>query len=102
MFSLLEALGQKIPDAFWARLYSGPLVDPAPAPNIAIWHGMIAAAGGRRLGETVLMVLLAVGGDGIAGASPTVLGSAVASLAALGLDSEARELALEAALAHGL
>lgn len=102
LFALLEAMGQGVPDRFWSRLYSGPLTDASPAPNMAIWRGMVAAASAGRLGETVLMVLLAVGDKGVSRASPTVLGSAVASLRSVGLDREARALALEAALARGL
>ena len=102
LFALLEAMGQEVPDSFWSRLYSGPLVDAALAPNMAIWRGMVAAANAGRRGETVLMVLLAVGDEGVSRASPTVLGSAVASLRSVGLEREARALALEAALARGL
>lgn len=102
LFALLEAMGQPVPDSFWSRLYPGPLIDAAPAPNMAIWRGMVTAAKAGRVGETVLMVLLAVGDEGVSRASPTVLGSAVASLRSVGLEREARALALEAALARGL
>lgn len=53
-------------------------------------------------GEVILMVLAAVGDGGTARAQAQVLRQAVISLRAIGLDQEAHDLALEAALAAGL
>ncbi|MFQ5533898.1 MAG: hypothetical protein ACE5EM_03640 [Sphingomonadales bacterium] len=102
LFALLEGLGQEIPGDFWAQLLDGPLAEAAGTPNMAVWRGMVAAAGHGRRAETVLLVLLALADDGITKASPTVLGSAVASLRAVGLEADARALALEAAVVRGL
>ena len=53
-------------------------------------------------GEVVFMVLALLGDGGTAAAGAPVLRQAVESLRAIGLDQEARDLALEAALAAGL
>ncbi|PIW25719.1 MAG: hypothetical protein COW30_18795, partial [Rhodospirillales bacterium CG15_BIG_FIL_POST_REV_8_21_14_020_66_15] len=53
-------------------------------------------------GEVILMILAALGDGGTARAEAPVLRQAVESLRAIGLDQEARDLALEAALAAGL
>ncbi|MEQ9558997.1 MAG: hypothetical protein RIG67_24740 [Rhodospirillales bacterium] len=53
-------------------------------------------------GEVILMVLAALGDGGTARAEAPVLRQAVISLRAIGLDQEAHDLALEAALAAGL
>lgn len=53
-------------------------------------------------GEVILMVLAAIGDGGTARAQAQVLRQAVISLRAIGLDQEAHDLALEAALAAGL
>lgn len=102
LFALLEALGQEVPADFWARLYAGPLAESSGSPNMAIWRGMVAAADNGHLGETVLLVLLALAEGGVGNSSPTILGSAIASLRSVGLEADARALALEAALIRGL
>ena len=53
-------------------------------------------------GEILLMVLAALGDGGTARADATVLRQAVTSLRAIGMEQEAHDLALEAALAAGL
>ena len=53
-------------------------------------------------GEVILMVLAALGDGGTARVEASVLRQAVISLRAIGLDQEAHDLALEAALAAGL
>lgn len=60
-----------------------------------------AAAAGRR-GETVLLAVTALGAAAPAGSHPLALGYAVSALNAVGLGTEARALAIEAALAAGL
>ncbi len=102
LFGLLEALGRTIPDLFWDRVAEGAVAESAPVPNIAIWRSLVAAAQAHRRGETVLLTLLALGEGGVASTSPSILSSTIASLRAIGLENEARALALEAALAHGL
>ena len=56
----------------------------------------------RRVGELVLLVLLVLGDDGPAGADPILLSQVISSLRIAGFKSEARSLAVEAALAAGL
>ena len=59
-----------------------------------------AAAAGRR-GETVLLGATALGETAVADSHPLALGYTVSALSAVGLGSEARALAIEAALAAG-
>ena len=71
-------------------------------PSAALWTDQLQAAQAKRLGETVLTTLiLARAGDRL-GTEPVVLARAVAGLKAVGLDAEARAIALEAALAAGI
>lgn len=60
-----------------------------------------AAAAGRR-GETVLLGVTALGDTAVVDSHPLALGYTVSALSAVGLGSEARALAIEAALAAGL
>lgn len=68
------------------------------------WNqGDQASNGGRkRVAETVLLSLLALGEAGPAGADPLLLRQVIISLRAAGFGKEARAMAVEAALAAGL
>ena len=101
LFTLFDALGYRLPAANWAPLYDGPLRRAAAVPSSALWHGLIRAAEAGRVGETVLFALLALGEAGTDGAEPTTLGAVVAALRSVGLERDARRLAVEAALARG-
>jgi hypothetical protein len=71
-------------------------------PNGVLWLDQQQAAKAGRLGETVLTtILLASAGDHLS-AEPIVLAQAVAGLQAVGLDADARALAVEAALDAGI
>jgi hypothetical protein len=71
-------------------------------PAAALWLDQRQAAAKRRLGETVLMTLLIMRSGERLSLEPVVLADAVAGLAAVGLEGDARALALEAALAAGI
>ncbi|MEE9316842.1 MAG: hypothetical protein V3U48_00970, partial [Rhodospirillales bacterium] len=65
--------------------------------------GYQASNGGRkRVAETVLLSLIAMGEAGPAGADPLLLRQVIISLRAAGFGKEARAMAVEAALAAGL
>jgi hypothetical protein len=55
-----------------------------------------------RLGETVLLALLALGEEGPGAAHPLVLHEVLSALAQVDLAHEARLLAIEAAVANGI
>jgi hypothetical protein len=100
LLAVLPELGITIAPGDWAPLIGAP--HGAAMPDFAVWTRQQEAATGRRVGETVLMTLLiARAGDHLS-SEPIVLSRAVAGLKAVGLDSEARALALEAALAAGI
>ena len=71
-------------------------------PNGALWLDQQQAAKAHRVGETVLTtLLLATSGDRLS-AEPIVLAQAITGLQAVGLDADARALAVEAALDAGI
>jgi len=75
-----------------AATLDAPVLSPATAP----------AASGAHLGETVLTIrLTSVSGDQLT-QDPAALSNAVAGLRAVGLDGEARRLAIEAAIDAGI
>jgi len=62
----------------------------------------ISAPPRQRFGEALLLSLIAIGDGGPGQATPLVLSQVISSLRAIGLETEARALALEAAVAAGL
>jgi hypothetical protein len=71
-------------------------------PNGTVWLDQQQAAKANRLGETVLATILLVSAGDRLSAEPIVLGQAIAGLQAVGLDADARALAVEAALNAGI
>jgi hypothetical protein len=59
------------------------------------------AAAARRTGETVLFALIALGDRGPGLSDPGALSEALAALSRIGLEADARALAIEAAIANG-
>ncbi|MEO5337455.1 MAG: hypothetical protein H7841_11260 [Magnetospirillum sp. WYHS-4] len=96
LFGLLEGFDNFVPDSFWDRLASGPATTNAAMPHAALWQRLSVATRYGRLGETVLISLIAIGDDGPAQAHPVVMRQVIAALRAVRLEAEARALAVEA------
>jgi hypothetical protein len=101
LFALRSALGEDASAESWIPLYvAGP--HDATVPGIALWLDQQRAATDKRVGETVLTsLILARAGERLTG-EPIVLARVVAGLKLVGLEREARALAVEAALDAGL
>ena len=99
--SLCSGLGTQIPNADWAAAMGrDPVRRTAPSPVLL---RLLSHAGtDKRIGETVLLSLVMIGEGGPAQAHPIALSSVLSALNAIGLEREARALAIEAALAAGL
>ena len=101
--ALLEGLGDATDGSLAALLLSGNLAaQPTALPHPALWLGRDGAASAGRVGETALFVLDSLGPDGTASAAPQTLIALVQALRAVGLEKDARALALEAAVAAGI
>jgi len=86
--------------ADWSGLIDKP--HEGTWPSSTLWIDQRRAAATKRVGETVLMTLLLARAGERLSLEPVVLADAVAGLVAVGLESEARALALEAALTAGI
>ncbi|HAQ32699.1 MAG TPA: antifreeze protein, partial [Rhodospirillaceae bacterium] len=64
--------------------------------------GLRVAAEELRLGETILFALVSLGHDGLDRVNPITMNEVISRLRLVGLDTESRALALEAAIAAGL
>ena len=102
IYNLLDGLGDEVPDAQWEVLLDGPPQISMVMPQPALWRSLESAASKSRVGETVLLSLLALGQGGPVQANPIVLRKVLISMRKIGLEEEARALALEAAIASGL
>jgi hypothetical protein len=71
-------------------------------PQAAYPQALEQAAKGSRVAETILLLVLMAGSAMPAENEAGLLEAAISALRTIGLEAEARSLALEAALAHGL
>lgn len=102
IYTLFEAFDYPVPDMDWFALMDGPLSTGANIPSAAALRGLRTAMRGGRIGETVIYALLILGDTGPAGVSPQTLDEVVRALRAVGLEADARALAVEAVLASTL
>lgn len=98
-FGLLAALGDKVSGDDWLMLFDGPQTTSTPVRPL-IWHGLRVATEDLRQAETVLYALISV--PDLTQADPTEIYRAVAALRLIGLERDARSLAIEAAVANGV
>ncbi|MDH3240189.1 MAG: hypothetical protein OEO83_05935 [Alphaproteobacteria bacterium] len=101
LLSLLDGLGAAVPQEAWIES-SGAVREMAALPPPGLIAALEQAAAQNRVGETVLLALAVLGGDGPEKLHPSVAGTVVRALAAAGFGSEARALALEVAFGAGL
>lgn len=98
--AVLESLDLGAPAMAWAE--QGPLLEDARVMTPALWYGIRRAAEGGRVGETVLLSLLALDGEGGVGAAePLTLGAVLEALRLVGLERDAWRLAVQAVVAAG-
>ena len=102
LFGLLAALDKPVATGLWTQLIGDARPVTAAMPNPALRHALRVASADLRVGETVMLALIVLGENGVAGAGAMAVEAAVAALNTVGLRHEARALALEAALAAGI
>lgn len=98
----LDALGEFVRENMWVELIEGPTLHSITAPHASLWFLLDGASSQARIGETVLLGLIALGDGGLAQADPVVVHRVLKALRNIGLNDEARALALEAVVAAGL
>jgi hypothetical protein len=100
---LSSALGEPQPPAAWTHLpETAWAAAGSPSPPPAAWLDLVAAARAKRVGETVLAAVIVASPAGTLSTDPVGLFTAVSSLRQVGLEADARRLAVEAALVAGL
>ena len=101
LLGLLEGIGLSVPATAWQQLIVAPVPEAVPAPPAPLWGALAGAATRRQVGETVLLALHMMGGRPEA-AHPQAVAAALRGLRSVGLDQEARDIAIATALAMGM
>ncbi|HUB94829.1 MAG TPA: hypothetical protein VL993_02870 [Stellaceae bacterium] len=100
LMALLSALGIDRGKLDWGLLITPP--HDASLPSAALWTEQKQAMSERRLGETVLASVLLVEAGERLSLEPMLLDRAIAGLVAVGCETDAHALALEAAIDAGI
>ena len=102
VLTTLTALKESLNTEDWMDLLDQSLTSNISMPVSQAWHSLELASKGQRIGETVMLSLILLGDSGLSAVSPIVLAHVVSSLSNVGLEIEARRLAVEALLHRGL
>ena len=102
VLTTFAALGETVSNADWLDLMDRQARRSTVFPAPQVWHGLVDASNNARIGETVLLTLIAMGNDGPSDISPITLSHIISSLIKVGLEEDARHLAVEAAIIQGL
>ena len=102
LLALLEGLDRPAPDEAWDGLSKAEIDPAASLPSPAVLRRLEVASATERRGAAILAALATFGDEGPAGSHPLVLGMAIAGLRHIGLQAEARALAIDAAVGAGL
>lgn len=100
LFGLMSALDRKIPPQALLLELDGPETLWVKTPPPALMRQLDLAADEGRIGETVLLALVALDETRGGAPSPMTLSAAVSALNRIGLVDEARAIAIEAVLSR--
>jgi hypothetical protein len=101
LLALLEGLDRAAPDEAWDGLARVQIDPAANLPSPAVLRRLEVASATERRGAAVLATLITFGDEGPAGCHPIVVGMAIAGMRYIGLQTEARGLALDAIVGNG-
>jgi len=105
---LLDALGESADEELWQILFrdfqlqSPDLYQEESSPNIGIINSLRKSAQNSKLGETVLFAVLSSGSGDFRTLNQHAIAELIYSLTLIGLDLDARKLAIEIATQSGV
>jgi hypothetical protein len=102
LFSLLEALSLPVSSGLWALVLDASPTGEARVPSAGTRNALRYAVRTRNRGAAAGLALVVIGPDGPGAGNLPAVEQAIAALLAVGLEVEARQLALETAVAMGL
>ena len=95
-------LGHEVPDAAWWRVLDASAEPGTSKGDNRLRRAMLRAAEANRRGETIMLLLVAFSGETPDIENAETTAAAVQALRLIGLETEARDLALELAATGGL
>ncbi len=102
LLSLLDSVGVSVPMSHWQQLADQGSFSLAKGLSPAMIRSLLDAAANGRVGETVSLVLTGLGEGALKELDASSLLVAIGALRQIGLEREARALALEIAIVHNL
>lgn len=102
LLSTMEAIGIIVPDAAWHVLESGPSTLNGEVPSPALWRAFLIAVKNDDKPKALTAGFRLLSPKHNGEASPSLVGSVLGNLQALGFHDEARMLATEILIAQGL
>jgi hypothetical protein len=96
--TVLDALDVNVPLPLWEAANRAPPSTTGHLPPTGVLPRLAEAAKRGEVGHTVLLVLQTLGPGGPAAAQPIALGDAIRALRRVGLDADARAVAIDALL----
>jgi hypothetical protein len=102
LLAVMQGLGENIPGPLWDVLPPQLPIAPQPVEDAAIWLRLPSAAEAGRTGEALALGLILSQGMAIPSSEPLRLSLLLATLRQLGLERDARQVALESAILSGL
>ncbi len=100
LVALFAAFDEPVGALDWAPLMAPP--HEARLPSAALWIDQQQAVAGKRVGETALASILLVAAGERLSLEPMLLDRAISGLRVVGLEADARALAIEAAIDAGI
>jgi hypothetical protein len=100
--TLLDAAERTSGATVWSAYVGANAPSFGSTPDPILWQALNAAARDGRVGEAVLLALIALGTGGTSTNHPLTISAVIDALRAIGLENEARAVALEAAIAAGV
>jgi hypothetical protein len=100
LVTVLDALGEEVPIPLWELASKSPEPQDGYLPDTGVLSALKEASDGGEVGRTVLLAAAALGPKGPQDAHLIALGDALRALKRVGLDVEARRIALEALIRH--
>jgi hypothetical protein len=102
VYSLFAAFGIEVPEKLWENLLVQPYVVSGAVPNAGVVHKLAQAARNNQRATVASLVVIANGGISADLQNPVSLGQSIAALRLVGLEGDARRIAVETIMENGL
>ncbi len=102
LFTIVEALGNTVPETLWHNLEDGPAAFGGQTPSPALWRGFLISASQGDKPATLSYAYRLLSEGGTASVPASLAGSIVGTLNNVGLKQEAKLIALEILIAQGV